>query len=143
MGGKTKINLSQITADFIGEEYQLGNNDCFMLVVRYLRKLNANIPDNVHYRGLTLKNYADNYIEDNNIIDYAIEYFLQFCTEVDISKRTPGDILFLEDKEGKFLGIDGGNGKVLTVVRNGVTEVLPQGKYKIRKVLRWQQQEQD
>ena len=142
MGTETKINLSQITSDFVGEAYLLGQNDCLMLVVRYLRMLSANIPDHINYKGITLQNYADHYIKNNNIIDFAIEYFLQFCNEVEISKRVPGDILFLEDEEGKFLGIDGGNGKVLTVVRNGTTEVLSQEKYKIRKVLRWQQHQQ-
>ena len=115
-----KMNsLLEISKNLVGRSYELGRSDCFTLVIDYLRLRGVNIPNDVEFKGLTFKNYKDAYLENTDVIDCAVEFLLQYCKEIKLHECLAGDILLLQNESGtKYLGIDGGNGNVITAVIN-------------------------
>jgi len=137
------MNLSKITKILIGAKYSLGSMDidkgvdCFSLIINYLRNIGYNIPDDLKFKGYTLKNYAQKYNEDPGIINIAYEYLATILQNISITKAVAGDILFacLENNSPSF-GIDGGNGTMVIVSESGGVQIIDKKNYTIKQVLR-------
>ncbi len=137
------MNLSEVTSKLVGAKYSLGSMDisggldCFSLILNYLRNSGYNIPDDLEFKGYTLKNYAEKYSKDPDIINIGYEYLSMLLENVSPSKAVAGDILFarLENNAPSF-GIDGGNGNMLIVSESGGVQIIDKKYYTIEKALK-------
>ena len=141
------MNLLKATGKLVGVKYVLGSMDtdkgldCFSLIINYLRNIGYNIPDDLEFKGHTLKDYGEKYSEDPNIINIACEYLTTILQTVPITKAVAGDILFacLENNAPSF-GIDGGNGTMVIVSESGGVQIIDKKHYTIKQVLRCRRQ---
>ena len=121
VGEKAKKSVDDFFSTVYGLPFELGKTDCFSLVVQYLKFCDAPIPEGTRIGDLTLKNYADKYLENNSIIRVADEYLTSRFNIKEPHQAFFGDVLMLEFDGIEFFGIDAGNGNVLTVnINSGV-----------------------
>jgi hypothetical protein len=106
------------------------------MVVDYLRLLGDKIPIDETYKNVSLQNYKDAYEKDTNVINIAVDYIAQKCIEVPPQQQLAGDILFLDQGGNKLLGIDGGNGRIISAIIGRKIEVVSND-LKILRVFRW------
>jgi len=135
-------NLATWTSERVGKrQYDLGQVDCFRLVLDYSRCFN-NIELPVDYRGMTLDTYGDWYLQDNiRTVKIAIEYLSTYLYEIEVSRTVAGDILVLRYGTSTFFGIDGGNGKIITVfIKTGI-RVIRKQHFEVIKAFTWQQRQ--
>lgn len=109
-------NFHEISKQLIGQPYELGKCDCLTMVLDYLRLLGVDIAQNESFNGINLQNYADLYRRNNGTIDSAADWLATKLREIKPHESLPGDVLFLEEDGSRFIGIDGGNGKIIAAV---------------------------
>jgi len=131
-------NLATWTSARVGkQQYELGQIDCFRLVMDYARSFNnKELP--VEFSGMTLETYGDWYLQDENrTVEIAIKYLDTYLHEIPESKTIAGDVLVLRYDGSTFFGIDGGNGKIITVfVKKGI-RVIRKRHFEIVKAFTW------
>ena len=131
------MNFLNISKKFVGQPYELGKCDCFTMVMDYLRLYGLKIAKNETFNGVSIENYADLYRNNTGTIDHAADWLATKCKEVKPHESLCGDILFLEENGNKFLGIDGGNGKIIAPVIGDAVEVLKSENCKRLRVFRY------
>jgi hypothetical protein len=98
------------------------------------------------HKGITLDDYASHYdMDEEKTIAVAIDYLKTYLIEIPPQRTVAGDVVIaVYHKSGDhiFFGIDGGNGKVITVMIEGGTQVIKRQYYKIIKAFTWAQQHQ-
>ena len=134
--GKNKRNrLASLTREFVGKQYELGNNDCFIVIYKYLQLRGLPLPR--LYKGQTLRTYAELFLKDPHgakelMVDF-IDNTLKRLKGPNYS--TAGDILFLRPKSVYLapaaLGIDCGNGNVMIVTEKHGVNIAPLNRYEI------------
>jgi len=130
-------SLLEISQKFIGKPYKLGKCDCLTMIIDYLRLFGLDIPNSESFNGVNLKNYADLYRRNSGTIECAADWLATKCKEVKPHESLPGDILFLEENNKKFFGIDGGNGKIIAPVIGDSVEALRSDNCKRLRVFRY------
>jgi hypothetical protein len=130
------MSLLTFSQQRVGQGYASGKVDCFHLVYDYLLELGAEIPST--YRGLSLETYYDLFISDPLRAQITmIEFFEEYLDEIYPQYHLAGDILLVSYEDTKFVGIDAGNGKILTVAVEIGVNVSSLRFYKIERVFRW------
>jgi hypothetical protein len=93
------------------------------------------------HKGITLDDYAKHYEgNENQTIEIAIDYFKTNLFEISMHKSIAGDVLIATHQkliEHIFFCINGGNGKLVTVMIDGGTQVANQEHFNIVKVFTW------
>jgi hypothetical protein len=143
----TEMNLSNITARFIGVSYKLGSLnrkeglDCFSLIVNYLREIGYDINSDIIYKGFDFNNYGKAFQKYPDILNVAIEWFSEFLEEIPTHRAVAGDIIYASLKNNApAFGIEAGNGYMITVtVERGVT-ALNKKHYDIERVFKCRKQ---
>jgi hypothetical protein len=130
-------SVLEISQQFVGQQYELGKCDCLTMIIDYLRLSGLEIPDNESFNGISLKNYADLYRKNSGTIENAADWLATKCKEFKPHESLPGDILFLEENNTKFFGIDGGNGKIIAPVIGDSVEVMRSENCKRLRVFRY------
>lgn len=122
------MRLNSFITTQIGNGYKLGSArercsdlDCLALLKRYLIDCHGiRLP--VSYEGITLSNYASWYEKDNKKTLKKLVGFLDyFLVKNNTNKNMLGDIILFSsgDEESIAVGIDCGNGYILTVDKEG------------------------
>lgn len=140
------IVLARITSELVGTKYALGSSDgmdCFKLCTEYLKIKGAKIPDDTMYKGHKIFDYKDMYQQSPlGTIKLAIEYLSHLTKEIKPGFEVAGDILVMHLKRGKSkipnLGIEAGNGFLITAINNNSIKVVSKKFFEIEKVLRWE-----
>ena len=135
------MNLLQWSASIVNKQpYDPGKVDCFRVVVDFARRVKG-IELPYEHKGITLDDYAKHYdTDEEKTIAVAIDYFKTNLCEIPVYKSVPGDVLITtHPKSGDhiFFGINGGNGKVITVMIEGGTQVVEQNNFNIVKAFTW------
>jgi len=133
-------SLVSLTRGLVGKQYSLGTDDCFSLIIKYLRNCGIDIPG--EYMGLTMETYADLFRTDPA---RAKEVMVALMDELMIAARPEeafaGDILLLALNEAPpFLAIHSGNGRVLAATEGRGVCQLSINRYEIVRVWRCRQQ---
>jgi hypothetical protein len=129
-------SVLEISKKFVGQPYELGKCDCLTMIIDYLRLLGIKISKNESFKEVNLKNYADLYRRNSGTIERAADWLATKCEEVQPHESLPGDILYLEENNTKFFGIDGGNGKIIAPIVGDAVSVLRSEKCKRLRVFR-------
>ena len=128
---KPKYCLAKISAGYVGQEYDLGQMDCFLLVYKYLQE--RGFCKQVKFKGWTLENYANRFVSDpEKAKEIMIEYVGIQLPSIHINRSVPGDILLLQLKKSNtapFLAIDGGNANFICATEDQGVTVLPMNFY--------------
>ena len=134
------MNLATWTSARVGkQEYKLGQVDCFKIVMEFISNATGKVLPNEH-RGMTLDTYGDWYLQDeSNTFEIAVEYLNTHLNEIPVFKSVAGDILVLRYGTNRFFGIDGGNGKVITVFLDRGVRVVNKKHFETIKVFSCQQ----
>lgn len=122
MGPKMrKVSLHELTTDFVGKQYILGQMDCFILIYQYLKKLNISLPNS--FNGQTINSYPELYKKNKLEAKIVmIDFISSLLEEIKPQFSKAGDILLLKYRGNEFLGINLGNGMIMTAVPEfGVT----------------------
>jgi hypothetical protein len=107
------------------------------MIIDYLRLSGLKVPDNESFNNVSLKNYADLYRKNTGTIEHAADWLATKCQEVKPHESLPGDILYLEENDTRFFGIDGGNGKIIAAVVGEEISVLKSENCKRLRVFRY------
>ena len=135
---KHLTSLATWTSARVGkQDYELGQVDCFRLVMDYAKSFNdKELP--VEFDGMTLETYGDWYSQDETrTVEIAIKYLDTYLHEVTPAKSIAGDVLVLRYGSCIFFGIDGGNGKIITVFIEKGIRVISKRHFKIIKAFTW------
>jgi hypothetical protein len=130
------MNLLKFSQHRVGQRYTSGQIDCFHLVYDFLTESGAVLPST--FRGISLDDYFDFFKKDPLRAQMTmIDFFEEYLDEIETKSRVTGDILILSYEQAIFVGIDAGNGKVLTVAVELGVNVSPLTPYKIERAFRW------
>ena len=139
------MNLFKTTSQLIGKPYNLGcqdiNNglDCFTIAITYLRQCGIDIPEDTKYKSFTFDNYKEAYLNDPKVLNVGIEYISNITKEVKANQAVAGDILVIKDENGnEGLAIDGGNGNMISAVKEIGITTLKKKNYSILRAFRCQ-----
>ena len=140
MGACPEMRLVELTQDFIGVEYELGTNDCFSLIVQYLKKRGVQTSPKLIFQGHKLSEYPKDYRDNpSKMMGVAVDYIASITTELPPAFAVAGDILFVRFEDNESLVIDGGNGTLIAATEESGTVVLNQHDYTVKRVFRCQQ----
>lgn len=143
------LGLAKITAQLVGKPYKLGARknglDCTSLILEFATLSGMPIPE--EWEGFTARNYAKFYREKP---EEAMEVLA--CWITSIGKEIPpcrafaGDILVMKMKRrhlaempGFFLGIHGGQDRILAVTEKRGVTLVPIRDYEIVKAFTWRE----
>lgn len=135
------MNLLQWSAGIVDKQpYDPGKVDCFRMVVDFAARVKGiDLP--YEHDGITLDDYVKHYeTNESKTIAIAMDYFKTNLVEIPVHKNMPGDVLIAtHSKSGAhtFFGINGGNGKIITVMTDGGTQVVEQNNFNIVKAFTW------
>ncbi len=139
MGKSISLSFAEITLQLLNKDYNLGKNDCFMVVYGYLKFRNPKLP--ISHKGLSIDNYAQAYEEDpEKTKSIMFEAVSQYLKEIKPNFSVAGDILWMKYKsEPAFFAIDAGNGKAIASAPKFGVVHIPKQKYSILRAFRCQQ----
>ena len=137
VGEKAKKSVGDFYRTIYGLPYILGDSDgidCFSIIARYLEYLDRPIPKKINFKGFTLNNYADQYLQNDSVINIADEYLSSRFSEKEIHQAFIGDVLLLEYNGTRFFGIDAGNGNIVSANVQSGASVTNRTNYRVLKV---------
>jgi hypothetical protein len=109
------FNLLELTEGMVGSNYDLGNMDCFSIIIMYLARQEVCLP--TEFEGMTLATYAQAYKKDPVATREKMFACLDsVMTPVLAEHAKPGDVLLLKLRASSgvpFPAIDGGNANVI------------------------------
>lgn len=134
------MTFAELTASLLDKNYELGRNDCFMLIFNYLKAKDSNIP--TEHEGISVEGYKILFEQDPvKAKKIMLDAIVQYLKEIKPRQAIAGDVLLLRlEGHPEFLGIDAGNGNTMvSAPRVGVT-VVPKRHYEVMRAFRCQQQ---
>jgi len=136
------MNLLQWSANIVDKQpYNPGKVDCFRLVIDFAARVKGvDLP--YEHDGITLDDYVKHYeTNESKTIAVAMDYLKTNLTEIPAYRSIAGDVLIAVPKaksaERIFFGIDGGNGKIVTVLIEGGTQAVKREHHNIIKAFKW------
>ena len=136
VGKNTKKSVGNFYKTIYGLPYILGDVDgidCFSIIARYLKYLDRPIPETINFKGFTLNNYAEQYRQNDSVINIADEYLSAKFSEKEPHRAFIGDVLLLEYNGIKFFGIDAGNGNIVSANTQSGASITNRSSYKVLK----------
>ena len=120
-----RVNFSEITSKYLGARYKLGGwskeegMDCFSVIISIMRDMGAPLTDDIDMDGINTSNYVEKFKKDNESLMRAFKKFARHMgTQLEPSQVLTGDIIIVIPERGErrseFVGIYGGNDKVIT-----------------------------
>ncbi len=137
--------LSRFVYSQIGKKYNIGSSDpnhtdCFKMLEEYVSFHDIQFPED--YDGLSKDNYGEKYVEDpEGTMGKLLTFMSTFLTKEDEGKSLPGCVIIIKCINDRIaLGIDCGNGYVLTVSDTNGCVVERKTNFKIVEVYKCQLQ---
>ena len=135
------MRLLQWTAEIVDKQpYDPGKVDCFRMIIDFAGRVKGILLPYEH-KGITLDDYVECYEKDEEkTIAVAMDYFKTNLIEISLHETIAGDVLIATHRKSGnhiFFGIDGGNGKVVTVMIEGGTQVVERSNFNIIKAFTW------
>jgi len=144
MVGASRL-LSRFVYSQIGKKYELGSSDpkhtdCFKMLEDYFSYYDIKFPE--EYEGLTRNNYCDRYVDDpEGTMDKFQQFLSTFLTKEPNNKSLPGYIVVIGcDDSSIAIGIDCGNGYIITVSNTNGCVVERKRNFEIGEVYKCQLQ---
>lgn len=130
-----RMSLASITAKLVGQQYELGIQDCFALIIHYLRLQACPVPKEFH--GYTMDTYKDLFLRRPAAAKILmVKLMAEILDEVPTHQAFAGDIMLLSLGEDKFLAINGGNSNIVAASKVRGVAVTPLKHYTIERVFR-------
>ena len=128
-------NLAEFSKPMVGEPFEIGKNDCFHMIYRYLEFFGAEIPPEM--KGLS-ESIGETYRLNRRIAhDAMCECFIDNFEEIEIQDMQAGDIALLSYHGSLiFTGIVLNNGNCLICSEQKGVATVPLRFYKIERILR-------
>jgi len=113
---KQTPKLSRFTKQIVNRKYDLGQCDCFSLILDYLKFQQVDYPDS--FKEVTRETYPDLFKSDpDQAKSLMVEFINELLDEKKRAFRSPGDVLLirLKNSDSLSLAIDGGNSTAVCV----------------------------
>lgn len=131
-------NLAAITQKLVDLPYELGEKDCFSIIVMYLKLRGYQVPE--QFCGFTMQTYKAYYESVPWHAKQLMCYFFDCLMDpIAPHKAFAGDVLLLElpDSDSQpFAAIDGGNATIVAASPKRGVAVTPIRYYTIRRAWR-------
>lgn len=133
-------SFANIIAKYVDAPYKFGGQsvddgfDCFSCMLAIGKELGAEIP--LQVKGVTQEDYMEQ-ISDDNVVELLYEFMQAAGINIDPGHTVAGDLILFETLEGYALGLNVGNGSMLSAFTDNGVCIVPLREYKIRKVSRW------
>ena len=139
MGACPEMRLLERTQKLIGVKYELGTNDCFSLIINYLKRCEVEVP--LVHQGYKVDDYAEDYRSNpTKMMRVGVDLIASLTTELPPAFAVAGDILLVQFEDNESLVIDGGNGTIIAATEESGTVVLNQHGYVVNRVFRCPQE---
>ena len=132
--------MAAFVDEVMGADYSLGNMDCFMLIILYLRRRGVKLPD--EFKGQNLHSYSELYeCESDKAKLIMTELMDSIFGEGQPDRARPGDVVLVKVRAKNhpaFLAINAGNGFIVFAAKAEGVMVSPIKYYRILRGWKWQ-----
>ena len=133
-----KKKFSDIAKQLLGQKYEFGKVDCFALVLQYCELIGKELKQ--EHDNHNIRDYGSFYPGDLAYSERWLEGFMEEnFEEIEIGKAFVGDIILMRlNGSFPFLGIKGGNGRVIAATKEYGVRVLPLKPYTVERAFKCQ-----